>query len=541
MATILIIDGKLSLKCAYEERFRAKEVPGARWNPNMKVWQYPSDEATIQQLMAAFPQAKVSGDVQAFLARKAEIRQHLMESKEVLWHTDAPLRDYQKAGVNFLVTAKRAILGDDMGLGKTLQAIMACEAEQFHRALIICPNTLKWVWHDEIRKWTGKNATVIGGGRKHREQGLKAYKGGYLIINYESARLHPEIQEGEWDVMICDEAHRLKNRKALQTQFVRRIKTNHAYMVTGTPMMNRTEELWSLLNILYPKTFTSFWRFVDMYCQKNTTYYGTEILPGTDEQTEDLREILQPIMIRRRKDEVLTELPAKVYQRLPVELEGRQKAMYQQMERDAIAVLSEGAIAAPVVIAQITRLRQIAVGAQLLDPEIDSSAKFRALDEILDTHLETHKVVVFSQFRQAIELLEERYAALGPVSVTGTVSQKDRTTATRRFQTDDTCRIMLSTIQAGGLGLTWTAADIVVFLDRHWTPAMNTQAEDRLHRLGQRNSVTVINLVAKDTVEEWIETLLEEKQINFNKVIETWRKAKNSYTGDAKGRMEVSD
>ena len=216
--------------------------------------------------------------------------------------------------------------------------------------------------------------------------------------------------------------------------------------------------------------------------------------------------------------------------------------MIVKMERDAIAVLSEGAIAAPVVIAQITRLRQIAVGAQLLDPEIDSSAKFRALDEILDTHLETHKVVVFSQFRQAIELLEERYAALGPVSVTGTVSAKrPDNCAPGGSETDDTCRIMLSTIQAGGLGLTWTAADIVVFLDRHWTPAMNTQAEDRLHRLGQRNSVTVINLVAKDTVEEWIETLLEEKQINFNKVIETWRKAKNSYTGDAKGRMEVSD
>jgi SNF2 family DNA or RNA helicase len=166
MATILIIEDKLSLKCTYEERFRAKEVPGARWDPNMKVWQYPSDEVTIRQLMAAFPQAKVSGDVQAFLARKAEIRQRLIESKEVLWHTDAPLRDYQKAGVNFLIQAKRAILGDDPGLGKTLQAIMACEGEQARRALIVCPNTIKWVWYEEIKKWTGKEAVVIGGPRK---------------------------------------------------------------------------------------------------------------------------------------------------------------------------------------------------------------------------------------------------------------------------------------------------------------------------------------------------------------------------------------
>ena len=523
MASILIIEDKLSLKCTYEERFQAKKVPGARWNPNMKVWQYPSDEATIQQLMAAFPQAKVSGDVQAFLARKAEIRQRLIESKEVLWHTDAPLRDYQKAGVNFLIQAKRAILGDDPGLGKTLQAIMACEGEQARRALIVCPNTIKWVWYEEIKKWTGKEAVVIGGPRKKREKALEAYKNGYLIINYESARLHPIIQEIEWDVMICDEAHRLKNRKALQTQFIKRVKAKNVYMVTGTPIMNRTEELWSLLNILYPKVFTSFWRFVDQYCQKRTTYFGTEVLPGTDEQVERLRLLLQPIMIRRRKDEVLTELPAKVYQRLPVELEGRQKVMYKQMERDSLAILSQGAIAAPVVIAQITRLRQIAVGAQLLDPEIDSSAKFKALDEILDIHLQDHKIVVFSQFRRAIELLQERYAAKGLecVVVTGEVSQEDRVKATQRFQTDNNCRIMLSTIQAGGLGLTWTAADIVVFLDRHWTPAMNLQAEDRLHRIGQRNSVTVINMVAKDTVEEWIEDILAGKQENFDKIIES--------------------
>lgn len=523
MASILLIEGKISLRCTYEERFLAKAVSGARWNPDMKVWQYPSDEGTIRQLMATFPEAKVSGDIRAHLARKAEVRAKLMESKEVLWHTDAPLRDYQKAGVNFLIHAKRAIMGDDPGLGKTLQAIMACEAEQTGRALIICPNTIKWIWYNEIKKWTGKEAIVIGGSREKREKALEAYEGGYLIINYESARLHPILQEIEWDVMICDEAHRLKNRKAIQTQFIKRINAQHAYMVTGTPIMNRTEELWSLLNILYPKVFTSFWRFVDQYCQKNTTYFGTDILPGTEEQVEHLRALLQPIMIRRRKDEVLTELPAKVYQRLPVELEGRQKAMYQQMERDSLAILSQGAIAAPVVIAQITRLRQIAVGTQLLDPEIESSAKFKALDEILDIHLQDHKIVVFSQFRKAIELLQDRLTAKGLkwVAVTGTVNQEDRIEATQRFQTDPTCRIMLSTIQAGGLGLTWTAADIVIFLDRHWTPAVNTQAEDRLHRIGQRNSVTVINMVAKGSVEEWIEDVLAGKQENFDKIIES--------------------
>lgn len=521
MASILLIEGKISLRCSYEERFRAKEVPGARWNPDMKVWEYPTDEQTVRALMCVFPTAKVAGNVKEMMARKAERRQELLDSKEVMWATDVPLRDYQKVGVNFLVKAKRAIEGDDMGLGKTVQAIMAREVEQADRALVICPNTIKGVWEDEIKKWTNRETLVVGGAAKQRQKAIESFSGGYLIINYESARLHPELQKGRWDVMICDEAHRLKNRRALQTQFIRKIKSDRVYLLTGTPMMNRREELWSLLNILYPKTFTSFWRFVDRYCQKETNFYGTAILPGTDEQTEELRLLLQPIMIRRCKEDVLTELPDKIYQRLSVELTGRQKVMYDQMERESMAILSQGAVAAPVVIAQITRLRQIAVGAQLLDPEIDSSAKFIALDDLLEDHLENHKVVVFSQFRRAIELLQDRYTAQGRawVAVTGTVAQDDRTEATRRFQTDPACRIMLSTIQAGGVGLTWTAADIVVFLDRNWNPALNRQAEDRLHRIGQKNSVTVVDIMARGTVEEWMEDLRTGKQEDTDKVM----------------------
>ena len=243
---------------------------------------------------------------------------------------------------------------------------------------------------------------------------------------------------------------------------------------------------------------------------------------GTPEQQEELKRLLAPIMLRRTKKEVLTELPDKIYKKFLVELTGKQAKIYKSMERDAIATLSNGeTIAAPVVIAQITRLRQIAVSTQLLSEEVAESAKFEALMELIRDNMTEHKMVVFSQFRKAIELFSKQLdeAGIKWVSVTGAIKQEDRHQATKDFQEKDDIRVMLATIEAAAHGLTWTAADIAVFLDRHWTPAINQQAEDRLHRMGQKNSVTIVNMIARGTVEEYIEKLLETKGESFDAIV----------------------
>jgi len=530
MAILLEYEGKLALKCDFEEKEIAKSVPGWKWNPTMKVWEYPMEADIVRQLQNAFNgDVKVTKQVREQLERVQQRRQELLQVKT---KDDATvgvdfadkLRNYQRTGAAFLQKAGRAILADDMGTGKTLQAITACEARGDQKVLIICPNTLKDTWKQEIEKWAGQEAIVVDGPKKKREQAIKQFEAGeakYLIINYESARLHDELAQIDWETNILDEAHKIKNRKAQQTKAVKQYKADRVYLLTGTPMLNRAWELWSLLNRLYPKKFTSFWRFAERYCQVYNNGWGMQIDPGTKEQEQELREFLEPIMLRRTKEEVLTELPPKVYHRHLVELKGQQAKIYKQMEREAIAELTEEAVAAPVVIAKITRLRQIAISPQLLDKNIGQSAKFDALMDIIEENCQHRKIVVFSQFRKAIELfapkLEEK--GIGYAMVTGEVKQKDRAEATRRFQEDPETRVMLATIEAGGLGLTWTAADMAVFLDRHWTPGINTQAEDRLHRIGQDKSVDIINLVAKNTVEQHIENLLATKAKSFEAII----------------------
>ncbi len=526
MAILFKTQKSMALKCPYESRHVAKQI-GGKWNQETKTWDFPISISVAKQLGQRFSDLCYTHSIQEMLemeeAQAQVLTQAQAQSDATLQVSYAhKLRDYQRVGVNFLTTAKRAILADEMGIGKTVQAITACEEVEAKKVLIVCPNSLKWNWHNEVEMWTGKEATIIQGPKAKRQKQIAAYTQGYLVINYESLRLHPELAKKKWDVLICDEAHKLKNRKTQQTKAVKDIKADRIFLLTGTPMLNRAEELYSLLNRLYPEKYSSFWRFVDQFCQQHHNGFGVEIRPGTEAQIKALRNEIQPIMLRRVKKDVLTELPDKVYVRHVVELEGKQRAIYNRMHKEAMTIIEDELVAAPVVIAQITRLRQIAVSPQLINEEAEGSAKIDALLEMLENNMGEHKIAVFSQFRKAIELVGSKLTEKGIkwVSVTGAISHDDRQANTEAFQNDPDTRIMLATIEAAGLGLTWTSADIAVFLDQHWTPAINRQAEDRLHRYGQRNSVTIIKLIAKDTIEEQIENLLDEKQHNSDMIIE---------------------
>jgi len=528
MAVLLVNDNKLALKCEFKQKEKAKSISGCKWNAKMKVWEYPMERGMVDQLMSEFGKSlNVSPEVRNYVT-KAESN-HLkrvelknLEDIDITVPFADKLRNYQRVGANFLHKTKRAILADDMGTGKTLQAITACEETGVEQILVVCPNSLKWNWSDEIAMWTDSKFSIVSGTKAKRDKIINEFTGKYLIMNYEALRLHPELQEKNWGAIVFDEAHKLKNRKAKQTQCAKKLKSEYVFLLTGTPMLNRADELWSLLNNLYPKKFSSYWRFVEKYCQIYYNGFGKDILAGTKEQQDKLRQDIAPVMIRRNKKEVLKELPDKVHQRQLVELSGNQRTLYNQMEKDALVQLSEeDVVAAPVAIAQITRLRQIAISPQLLSHDITQSAKFDVLMDIIKENKGGHKIAVFSQFRKGIELFAKRLDEEGIkwVAITGTVSQENRREATRSFQEDDDTRIMLATIEAAGLGLTWTSSDIAIFIDRHWTPAINQQAEDRLHRMGQKNSVSIINLVAKDTIEERIELMLEQKSKTFDEII----------------------
>jgi len=530
----------LMIKSPYKDKPKVdeirREVKG-KWNPRKKFWTFPMENKVIEMVKRLWgDEIDFTDGLKDYLEKERKEKQERLEEKE---KEDAKLKTdlkqtlypYQRVGVSFLSKAGSAILGDDMGLGKTLQALATVDEIGAQKVLIVCPNTLKGVWAKEIDKFlSGEEYAIVDGGKKKKLNQIKAGKR-FTIINYEAIRQKEkelteegkELAKKDWDVIIFDEAHRIKNRKAQQTKACLKVakKAKRVYHLTGTPIMNKPYEIWTLLNAINPDKYTSFWRFVDLYCEKWHNGWGWEI--GKAKNPEEFREFLAPIMLRRKKEDVLDDLPSKTTQQIPVQLKPKERKLYNQMRDEMVAELSEkDSVSAPVIIAQITRLKQICVSSELLK-EKKKSWNSKKIETLLDIISDSNGqgIVVFSQFKEAIKLVSKALEnkGIGYSILTGDSNQKQRERAIESFQKGET-KVFLTTIQAGGQGITLTAGSIAVFLDKHWTPAINNQAVDRIYRIGQEKPVTIYELFAEDTIEQWIEELLEEKSEIFKQLIE---------------------
>lgn len=470
------------------------------------------------------------------------------ESDIVLARADEPknLYDFQKQGVDFLAKKGCAILGDEMGLGKTAQSIVAAHRLcPVGRKLVVVPSTIVENWVDEIEQWTPKNDNAsiyyILGGTDPQDRidtlaEVAADPNCWVVLSWDIMRIHATPVKAKdkakrlktdmrlanipFDVIIADEAHRMKNRKALQSEAIKRIRSNNRFALTGTPIMNRPDELWSILNWLEPRNFTSYWQFFEDFVDYYDGYFGKEIVgPKNPKQ---LGRLLASRMIRRLKKDVFKELPDKTYKTIYVDLTPQQRKAYDEMVEYLMTQLEDGQIVtATAVIAQVIRLKQICVSLALLSEDVPHSRKIDALMELVEDA--DGKMVVFSQFAKAIALVHKRLlkAKVPHVVLTGqnsllveadgTKTKVTRGEVIKAFQTKPQYRLYIGTTQAGGVGITLTAANTVVFLDKMWTPADQSQAEDRLHRIGQKDNVYVISLLAKGTVEEHIENMLRSK------------------------------
>lgn len=516
---------------------KVKTITGRRWNPEAKVWELPNE---IDTLIHAVNMMRPELD--ALLQHRVRDAQHevaedlttlLAEDAELLSPVGERLYPYQRAGVDYLAEHPHSILGDDMGLGKTVQALVACD-EHFRRnggdpgegVLIICPNSLKGTWAREIEQWLQPEGDpsyqiIDGKNPAARRQQLEDHAP-FVIVNWEKLRLMPELAQRKWYAVIADEAHRAKNRKAQQTQALWNLRAPIQLALSGTPIMNSPDELWPVLKWLYPKTYTSYWRFFYEYVDSYEVDYGgrrSKVVTGV-RNPDKLRFELKDKLVRRTKRDVL-DLPEKTRTVIPVELRPQQRKLYREAEKELFieieralgddpseelraAVESGDAQTLQYLIedgaARVTRLRQIASSPALLGGE-DESAKYDAVQEIVGDA--PHKqFVIFCWFKGAANQIAERLTKQGrkAEAMTGDTPDELRTDLVRRFQaglvTDLIC-----TISTGGVGLTLTAADTCIFVERDWTPAVNEQAEDRLHRIGQRSAVTVLVLEATDTVD----------------------------------------
>jgi superfamily II DNA or RNA helicase len=418
----------------------------------------------------------------------------------------ATLRAYQETGVDWLAFLRTAglgaVLADDMGLGKTLQTICVLEG----RTLVVCPKSVVYNWADEIARFRPGLRTATYHGPK-RELSLDA---DVTLTTYAVLRLDvDELAAVSWDAIVLDEAQAIKNAFSQTARAAFALKGGFRIALSGTPVENRLEELWSLMHFANPGLLGGRSDFQERYAEP--------IGSGNSDAAARLRTKIRPFMLRRMKREVVPELPLRTDTVLHVELDETERAVYDAVrvatKKEVTEKLAKGG-GALAVLEALLRLRQAACHSDLIPGQhAETSSKIeRLLEALEEAAADGHKALVFSQWTSLLDLVEPHLKNAGIRFTRLDGSTRDRGAVVTTFQSEDGPPVMLVSLKAGGTGLNLTAADHVFLIDPWWNPAVEDQAADRAHRIGQSRPVMVYRMVAKDTVEEKIFALQGRKR-----------------------------
>ncbi len=423
----------------------------------------------------------------------------------------ANLREYQKIGVAFANEKNgRCLIADEMGLGKTIQAIawVFQNRKQAGTVLVICPASLRENWRREFQKHAGMQTNVVNGG------GVSVPAGEVTIINYDRLKNLPKGLRV--DTLILDEAHYVKNPSANRSKLTAELsrKARHVIALTGTPITARPMDLWHAVKCINPGLFPSRHSFGIRYCAGRNNGWGWEYKGAS--HTDELHQILaENIMIRRKKSEVLSELPDK--QRIVVNFKIDNRVEYDNARKNLIAwlLLNKSKQAAE----RASRAEQLARFQHL--KMLAAQGKIAQAIEWLENFLEEtdEKVVVFTTHKAIADAVYDHFEKTA-VKLTGDCNMNQRQDAVDRFQNDDSVRVFVGNMTAAGVGITLTAARTVVFLELGWNPSEHNQAEDRIHRIGQEKECTAYYLIAGDTIEEELMELIDSKRKNIDSIID---------------------
>jgi len=498
------------------------------------VGEVAGDRVRLSRPQAIFVDAWLEGDALAEVVADPPFERWRRELARFsgIRAVDAPkgfrgeLRGYQREGLGWLLFLEHfgfgGCLADDMGLGKTVQILALLAGRRARRgrrapgrkpSLVVVPRSLLYNWREEAARFAPRLSILELHGAERRCDPATLSEFDLVLTTYGTLKRDiDELAATEFDYCILDEAQAIKNSNTAGARAVRRVRARHRLVATGTPVENHLGELWSLFEFLNPGLLGRLSNF------RAVNGAPRKILPETRER---LAQALRPFLLRRTKQQVAPELPAKTEQTVLCELEGTQRRLYDEL-RDhyrrslAARVARQGWAKSKIqVLEALLRLRQAACHPGLLDPlrARDESAKFEALlprlEEIVE---EGSKALIFSQFTSLLALLEQRLATRGWAYEYLDGATVDRQARVERFQSDPACPLFLISLKAGGLGLNLTAAEYVFLLDPWWNPAVEAQAVDRAHRIGQRRPVFAYRLIAKDTVEQKILELQAEKR-----------------------------
>lgn len=484
------------------------------------VWK--SQKEAVKALGAGFSKDQRTGDWQLTWWEKIDMTERHAKaeaSKQAEANVEIPKPDgreylpYQKAGIAYALSTwgqgRGCLIGDEMGLGKTIQAIGLINAcPEIRKVVVICPNTLKINWRNELKRWLVRPLRVAV---QYAGQPFAGDFADIVLVNYDIAARFPHLQATQWDLRICDESHFVKNPKAKRTEAVLSIPAKRKLALTGTPILNRPIELFTTLNDLDPRTWPKLFSYAKRYCGAVNNGFGWDFSGASN--LEELQDRLrQTIMVRRLKSQVLTELPAKRRQviELPVngadsliaeenaQWEERQAALEELHARLELAKASDD----PAEYAAAVEALRAGQGAAFQDMsrirhEI-GLAKLPHSLEFIRNALESSKCIVFAHHVDVVAQIVAEFPQAAVV--TGATRPELRQGEVDRFQADPACNIFVGNLAAAE-GLTLTAATHVVFVEGQWVPGKLMQMEDRAHRIGQRESVLVSYLVFEGSLD----------------------------------------
>ena len=463
---------------------------------------------------------RVSGHIQvnrdaSFRRMMADLNSYQNSEYDVPPAIHATLRNYQVDGFRWLCTLARyglgGILGDDMGLGKTLQVI-AYFVQSQGKSLVVCPASLVYNWESEIQKFAHglSTAVIVGTTEKRRELLQSASNADVVITSYDLLKRDAMLYEDLYfDSMVVDEAQYIKNSGTQAAKAVKSIRSKVRFALTGTPIENRLSDLWSIFDFIMPGYLYSYQKFREDVEKPISLGENSAV-------TVRLKAMISPFVLRRKKEDVLKDLPKRLEQTMYVSMTAQQEKLYKALENQLILKLSDTTDAAfqkeqIQILAELTRLRQVCCSPSLCYEGYEGgSGKIDLCMEMLNNAVESnHRVLVFSQFTT---MLEQLIAAYGGeyLYLSGKNTKEQRKTMVEQFQRGEVPVFFIS-LKAGGTGLNLTAADTVIHVDPWWNVAAQNQATDRAHRIGQNQVVTIFKLMTRDTIEERILELQERK------------------------------
>ena len=476
---------------------------GAEWVIGRKSWKVPISKQVIEQFDST--------------PKLANIKQELDKYHELVYTIknkndtkgDNRLRPYQRIDVEFLSMRKNAAVFNEQRTGKTPTILLAVN-DRMKKGIIVCPAGLKLNWSREAQAWIGKSSTVVSGTKKRRTRLYQAFKEvdqGILILSYETLRADIAEFGFEYDVLIVDEAHRLRNYQTKQSKAIYTLgkKANHVFALTGTPAVNHPSDVFGILKLLRPTKYTSYWQFIERYFGYEQTRFGRDILAMKPHMLHEFTEMLNTMSVQRKRVDVMKWIPPITHRQIPLELSDTQKRYYTQL----VDTYRYDENVVPNAIALLTRLRQVCLDTGLIT-ETKSSPKADFIKEYISDNNDS--VVIFSSFTSFLNQLHNEIP--NSVLLTGEQTQAEKQAAVDKMQKGE-AKVMLANVVAGGLGWTLDKVDTIIFTDKSFNPIDNEQAQDRIVPTVDDSSYgakQIITLTMANTMEANIEQLLESKQ-----------------------------